>query len=112
MTTLEVLTNARALIATPEQWRRMMESDNSPEYLHKFDPRLCLDGALMKASRMLFPKYAYRALGFASDVALAAWHDVSERQHSEVIARLDVAIEAERERMAGETRAPAHHWSN
>ena|ERR1700753_2668529 len=95
MDTLTILKKTRALIAEPGNWRRMIEADNRKKYAQpkKRDHRLDLDGALMIASGKLQPVDAYRALDFRNDLELGKWHDAKERKHSDVIARLDAAIQ-------------------
>jgi hypothetical protein len=99
MTTLEILQGARKLIATPETWTIGIGARDKYGEKTGFDEknacRWCLWGALCRAAgRMLSDDDAslFNALGFEFGTDVFDWNDAPDRNHAEVLARLDEAI--------------------
>lgn len=107
MTTLEILEGARELIATPEKWtKRAFARDQSGACVNSASQNavcLCPTGAILRASNSALVGSAaldsvLAALSFSSWERLWIWNDAAQRTHSEVLSRLDAAIEAERKK--------------
>lgn len=99
-TDLQILREARELIATPEQWTQRIyaeESSSSPTG-HCY----CLMGALLQAAagdsapdEGLVGLLGYRfatLVDFPAEGILTLWNDHPDRTHAEVLERLDTAI--------------------
>lgn len=109
MTTLEILVGARELIATPEKWTKGYFALGKFERLPTLDEIAtgkgddihcyCIEGALVRAGGARYPRAAYMAMGFVDLEDMNNWNDSPFRTHSEVLSRLDAAIEAERKKI-------------
>lgn len=106
MTELDVLIAARDLIARPGGWTQgyiaRLGDDRPCTYEYSYAAKFCLAGAVAKVALHIRPLTQFTALFHWLDEfaggSLTRWNDAPERTQADVVALLDRAIEAWRDK--------------